>query len=74
MFKMSIGENLKKIRNEFGLTQEEFANIAGVSPSTISSYETDKRQLTLKSTIKIADEFGLTIDEVVGHYVEDPKI
>lgn len=73
MFKVSIGENLKKIRKESGLNLEEFANIADIACNTLSNIETNKLNPSLNVVIKIADAFGLTLDEVVGHYVEDPK-
>lgn len=73
MFKMSIGENLKKIRNEFGLTQEKLATLANVDLCVIKRAEKDITTPKLESVINIADALGLTIDEVVGHYVEDSK-
>lgn len=73
MFKMSIGENIKKIRKESGFSREEFANIADIGCTTLSNIETNRLKPSLNVVIKIADAFGLTLDEVVGHYVEDPK-
>ena len=37
---MNIGERLLKLRKEKGLSQEEVANILGVSRQTISKWET----------------------------------
>lgn len=74
MFKMSIGENLKKIRAEFGLSQEDLAILADTTPWAISKIESNTNPPKLKIIINIADALGLTLDEVVGHYVEDPKI
>lgn len=73
MFKMSIGENLKKVRDEFGFSREELAALADVTPWVIRTAEEDINAPRLDFIIKIADALGLTIDEVVGHYVEDPK-
>ncbi len=37
---MNIGERILKLRKEKGLSQEEVANIIGVSRQTISKWET----------------------------------
>lgn len=70
---MSIGENLKKIRNELGLSQKQVATIADINYITLSNIENNYQTPSLNVAVKIADALGLTIDEVVGHYVEDPK-
>ncbi len=36
---MNIAKNLKRIRNEKGITQKELAKFLGVSPSVIGQYE-----------------------------------
>ena len=38
---MYFGMRLKKLRTEKELTQQDLANILGVTRSTISAYETD---------------------------------
>lgn len=73
MFKMSMGKNLKKIREDLGFTRETLAALADMTPWAIRNAEEDIHELKLSSAIKIADALGLTLDEVVGHYVEDPK-
>lgn len=73
MIKTSIGKNLKKIREELGFTREELATLADITPYVIRNAEEDRNELKLTAAIKIADALGLTIDEIVGHYVENPK-
>lgn len=47
---MTIGENIKKIRKEKGLTQKELAKLLNVSEPMVSQYES-KETLKLE-TIK----------------------
>ena len=46
----TIGENIKRQRNRLGLTQNELAEKAGVSRSTIQTAEKGKEE-TLKITL-----------------------
>ena len=63
-----FSKNLKKLREESGISQEELGNIIGVSKSTIGMYEQGKR-MPQKDTIlmKIASTFGVTIDFLLGY-------
>lgn len=47
-------------------TGKEFAESAGISPSTYARYEQNPKSIPLKSAWTIADELGCTIDAVVG--------
>ena len=44
---MSFGENLKNVRKQRGVTQEELAEILGVSRQAISKIKTHLKFLTL---------------------------
>lgn len=46
--------NLKRYRTERGLSQEEFANIAGLHRTYISAIEREKRSIALDNIEKIA--------------------
>lgn len=47
----TIGERIKKLREDKALTQQQLANIMGISKSSLAMYETNKREPNLK-TIK----------------------
>jgi len=51
----SFPELIKKIRNEAGLTQAEFAKALGVSTVLIAMVETGQKEVSKKLLIKIAD-------------------
>ena len=48
-------ELIKKIRNEAGLTQAEFAKVVEVSPVLIAMVETGQKEVSKKLVVKIAD-------------------
>lgn len=62
----SFGLRLKHLRIEKGLTQDELAKVLGVAKSTISLYETGKREANYEMLSKIADYFGVTVDGLLG--------
>ena len=69
---MTIGEKIYKIRNEMGLTQKEFAKIAGVSQSAINFWENGKRQPRLEQLNKLASALNIPISTFIDeHLVED---
>lgn len=57
--------NLEKLRILNGLTQKEVAEKLDVSESTVSLYESGKRNPNIIILKKYAELFGCTIDELV---------
>ena len=55
----AFSERLVLLRNEKKLTQEKFAEIIGVSKSTISMYENGNRTPSFEIEEKIADYFNV---------------
>ena len=64
-------ENLRKIRKERDLTMKEVGIAIGVGESTISQYETGKRQPDQQTLLKLADYFGVSVDYLLGRKTED---
>ena len=60
---MTLGENIKKIRKEKGLTQKELGKISGINEAQIRRYELGGKNSNPKvETIKkIADALGVKI-------------
>ncbi|MDP2277243.1 MAG: helix-turn-helix transcriptional regulator, partial [Nitrospirota bacterium] len=50
-----IGENIRKLRMQTGLTQEELALKSGLSQGYVNQLENGKRKYTQKSLELIAD-------------------
>ena len=51
----TFGERLRLLREEKGLSQDELGKILNLSQSTIAYYETNKKEPTRETIIKIAD-------------------
>ena len=59
-------ENLKELRKQRGITQRDLAQYLGVSISTFSGWETGVYEPDHAHLCKIADYFGVTVDELLG--------
>jgi len=55
---------IEEIRKARGIRQEDFAHTLGVSRQTISSLETGRYNPSIFLAHKIAQFFGMTIEEV----------
>lgn len=66
MKKKSLGQIIKKIREEKGLTQQQVADIVNMHRSNYSKVENGDRELSIEAINKIAKHFGMTIDQLVN--------
>lgn len=64
--KETIGDRLKKLRKESGLSQRKLAKKMGLTQTLISAYELDKRGLSAEMVARFALTFGVTTDEIIG--------
>ncbi len=64
MEKIQLGNRLKVARAEKNLSQEDLANLAGVSRQTISSIETRQYTPSALLAFVIAQKLGKPIDEI----------
>ena len=62
----NIGLNIKKYREEKGLTQEELANEIGKATITIRKYESGDILPSINNIYEIAKVLGITTIDVVG--------
>ncbi|MDO5307009.1 MAG: helix-turn-helix transcriptional regulator [bacterium] len=54
-----FAKNLKELRKQNGIKQDDFLNIDGISRSTIAMVETAKTDITLSKIKIIADVIGV---------------
>lgn len=62
---MSLAENLKVFREKKGLLQKEVANSVSVHPSNYSKMEKGERDVSIEVADKLANFYGVTLDELV---------
>ena len=62
---------IKELRKQNKTTQDELANMVGVTRQTIISLENGKYNASLQLAYKIAKFFGKTIEEVFIFEIDD---
>lgn len=68
-------KNLRDIRTKRNLTQQAVADYLGCSSVVYSRYETEKREPSLDTILKMADLFDVTVDYLLGRReVEDSTL
>jgi transcriptional regulator with XRE-family HTH domain len=60
-----IAVKLRVLREERGLTQKEAAELADVSPRTLTYLESGKRPPSMPTVTKIARAYGVPVEELV---------
>lgn len=65
---------IRKIREGLGISQAEAARRLGLSRQSYSNYELGKRQADYEILLKMAEEFHVTVEELLGKAVEKSNI
>lgn len=61
-----VGMRLKTARKCRGLTQEQLAEQASLSPTYVSCIERGKKKVSLTALARIAETLGVGVDELLG--------
>lgn len=64
--RMNIGNRIAELRDARALTQEQLATTLGISRAALSHYEKNRRQPDFDTLIKLADEFNVSVDYLLG--------
>lgn len=64
--KLNIGETIKKLRKEREITQEEFAEVLGVSCQSVSRWENNSCYPDIELIPTIAAFFNISTDKLMG--------
>lgn len=72
---MKLGENLKKVRENKGYTQQQMADLIHTHRSGYSKMENNQQDISVDALVRIAKNFGMTVDDVLyfGAKNEAPK-
>lgn len=61
-----FGDKLKDLRMDAGLTQEQLAQVIGISSNSISKYESNINEPAYEILIKIAKYFNVSLDYLLS--------
>ncbi|QEH69759.1 helix-turn-helix domain-containing protein [Cellulosilyticum sp. WCF-2] len=67
---MTIGQKIKKLRENKGLSQKALGELAGISDSIISAYEKDRKKPGRDTVIKLAAVLNVDVNYLVNDEVE----
>lgn len=72
--KETIGERIKRLRKEKGLTADDLAAAAGVNRATVFRYEnSNTKKIPAQPLTAIAAALGVTVEQLVGwDYKQEP--
>ncbi|MBD5515219.1 MAG: helix-turn-helix transcriptional regulator [Lachnospiraceae bacterium] len=73
---MGVGENIKKIRKEKGLTQKELGELLGISQAAIGQFENSRSNPHVATVKKIASALGVKLFDIieVNDYFEQIRL
>ena len=63
---MELGEKLRQLRKEKGLTQEELASLLYVSRTAVSKWESDKGCPNIDSLKQLSKLYGISVDSLLS--------
>lgn len=61
-----LGNNIRLLRENYPISQLEFAKLLNISNSALSQYESGNRMPNDEIKLKIADFFGVSVDFLLG--------
>ncbi|WP_353654982.1 helix-turn-helix transcriptional regulator [Clostridium sp. CCUG 7971] len=65
MIILNLSENLKKLRKEKNLSQEQLAKMLNVSRQAVSKWESGKTYPDIDNLILLRDIFNITLDDLI---------
>ncbi len=66
--------NLKKLRNEYNISQQQLADVIGVSQQSINKYENHNIEPDIETLKNMASFFNTSIDYLVGYKENETKL
>lgn len=71
---MKLAENIRAFRKRQGLTQEQLAEVLGVTVGAVYKWESKLSQPELKMIMAIADFFDTSVDVLLGYEMKDNRL
>ena len=67
---MNLSDNLKKIRKEHNLSQEDLAESLGVSRQSVSKWESGQAYPEMDKVLQICKMFDVSIDDLLNQDIK----
>ena len=67
-------ENLKKIRKDYNLSQEQLAEEIGVSRQAISKWESSLAYPEMDKILTLCNKFNLNVDDLLHKDISEIKV
>ena len=61
-----MNNRIRELRKQCGITMKQLGDIVDLAESTISQYETGKREPDNETLLKISEYFGVTVGYLLG--------
>ena len=71
---MTLGQKIKKLRNDKGLTQKDLADQLHVTFQTVSKWEGNTNEPDIATLKELAKPFGCSMDYLLADEEETPKV
>ena len=65
--KITVGENIRRLRREKSITQEELAEMLNISATAVSKWERSETYPDITLLFPLAECFGVSLDELMGY-------
>lgn len=73
IIKHNLSKNLKYLRNQKNISQQQLSRILNISRTSISNYETKKYLISVDIATTIASYFKITLMELLYNSIEERK-
>ena len=70
----NIAENIRSYRKQRGLTQEQLAELLGVSVGAVYKWESRSSLPELRLIMEMADFFDVSVDTLLGYHMKDNQL
>jgi len=64
---MKIGDNLRKLRENNGLTQQKMADLIHTHRSGYSKIENNQQEISIEALVLLSKQFNMTVDEIISY-------
>jgi len=72
--KMALAENIRRFRKERALTQEQLAEVLGVTAGAVYKWEAKLSVPDIELIVRMADFFDISVDVLLGYEIKDNRL